>query len=61
VTVIAGSWLAAPSSHKSRSIILSGMSPRAYGTGALRPVLRHTDTENLDERTPFDTDFYVWR
>ena len=47
MTVIAGSLSAAPSSHKSRSIILSGMSPRAYGTGALRPVRRHTDTENL--------------
>lgn len=32
VTVIAGSRLELPSSHKSRSIILSGMLPRAYGT-----------------------------
>ena len=60
MTVIAGSWLAAPSSHKSRSIILSGMSPRAYKTGALRPVLRHTDRENLDAKIPSDTAFCVW-
>ena len=60
MTVIAGIWLALPSSHKSRSIILSGMLPRAYGTWRPRPARCRTDTENLDEKIPSDTAFCVW-
>ena len=58
VTVMAGS-LSAPSSHKSKSIILSGMLPHASGIVQLHPVRCHTDTENLDKKMPSDTAFCV--
>ena len=62
MTVIAGSWLAAPSSHKSRSIILFGMRPRAYGTGKPRPARRRIRTGNWDGRTHHGGLFQVrWR
>jgi len=61
VTVIAGSWSELPSSHKSRSIILSGMLPRAYGTGRPRQARRRTDMENWDGRTHHGGLFWVRR
>ena len=62
MTVIAGSWLELPSSHKSRSIILSGMLPRAYGTWRPRPARCRIRTGNWDGRTHHGGLFQVrWR